>query len=123
MLELTESLLMPKALCHSSGVREKERGPVLLENFWPRTSQQRAAAKTISSDLPSSGLGTDSAGCSFTDERMTQSPNFVSLDKDRSGVIALLRCFLTFGDNLGDQSTYVILGNGFWTPGIQAWLT
>lgn len=93
----------------------------LLKNFWPRTSQQATAAKTISSDLPSLGLGTDSSACSFTDEGMTQSP--VSVDKDRSGVIALLGCFPTFEDNLGGQSISVILGNGFWTLGIQAWLT
>lgn len=95
----------------------------MLKNFWPRTSQQATAAKTISSDLPSLGLGTDSSACSFTDEGMTQSPNFVSVDKDRSGVIALLGCFPTFEDNLGGQSISVILGNGFWTLGIQAWLT
>lgn len=124
MLELTESLLIPKARCHSTVVREKERwSEFLLKNFWPRTSQQATAAKTISSDLPSLGLGTDSSACSFTDEGMTQSPNFVYVDKDRSGVIALLGCFPTFEDNPGGQSISVILENGFWTLGIQAWVT
>lgn len=79
------------------------------EESWPGAAARELLAQATPADTSlSSELGTDSAGYSFADEEMMQSPNFVFSGKYKPGVIAIAWSFLTFEANSENQSTYTL---------------